>query len=242
MKPTIRKHAYIRITERSSLKPSDVAKALENGEDYPIGKDFRQHHEHRVIYSEKDNDFYIVVQDYDNGEVVTFLYFDYDNLMRIPPEVVDEVKRYLNPNEDKEGNKSIILNEKIVVVASVNIDTFIYSTKEEKTIRSRSNYNQRIGDLYENTLKEHFGFPIDMALNNKNLALILDEDIPDSDLYEDFRELLRDTIIGMTDSNLALPEEVAIDDVASVKHILSMGGKGSVTFNTNYDMKRQKTS
>ena len=93
MSCNIRKHAAIRIEARTSLSPSEVQTMLDSGRYYPIGSDSRKEHIHKVVYSHRDDQLFVVVEDLSNKDVITLFPLDYHNAWRIDRHTVECLAR-----------------------------------------------------------------------------------------------------------------------------------------------------
>ena len=73
----VRKHAYIRICERSGLKSHEVQKMLKVGAYVPLGIDKKKNNSHKLIYSESDETCFVAIHDEKSDDIVTVLPIDY---------------------------------------------------------------------------------------------------------------------------------------------------------------------
>ena len=76
MPPTsFTRHAWMRVLERLSLSPAEVAVLLDGGLSVPVG--VRGHAVHQLFFSPPDTQCFVAVQDSENGAVITVLPLDY---------------------------------------------------------------------------------------------------------------------------------------------------------------------
>lgn len=76
MPPTsFTRHAWMRVLERLSLSPAEVAVLLDGGLTVPVGA--RGRAVHQLFFSPPDAQCFVAVQDNDNGAVITVLPLDY---------------------------------------------------------------------------------------------------------------------------------------------------------------------
>lgn len=84
-------HASDQLHSRSSLKRGDVLALLATRSCVPVGLD--KHRVHTVIYSLPDRQPLVVVHDKKNLEIVTILYFDYNNKFVIDPSTIKQAEK-----------------------------------------------------------------------------------------------------------------------------------------------------
>jgi len=87
----LRNHAVQRIYERCQLNPHQVKSMLKNGQYHPIGLDKK--HQHQLIYSEKDDECFVVVLDFQTNEIITVLPINYHSAWMIHQDAIDLAKR-----------------------------------------------------------------------------------------------------------------------------------------------------
>ena len=85
-------HARQRLYERSSFTISDFYYRLKSGKTILIGLEDKKYKEHRLVYSPKDNQYFIFVHDTKTDEIITFLPFDYHNAWRVSDSLLQEAK------------------------------------------------------------------------------------------------------------------------------------------------------
>lgn len=104
MKPVkITKHAAIKISDRTHLSQGEMQSMLAEGKYYPVGIDGKKEHIHKIIYSPKDDQLFVVVEDHNNHDIITLLPLDYHNSWKLDIETLDKiVRQYLGAptNED----------------------------------------------------------------------------------------------------------------------------------------------
>jgi hypothetical protein len=75
------KHGRQRLKQRTSLTPDDALQLIHNKQAVLLGKERGLHRSHWLIHSKRDNDEFVIVQDYLNGSIVTVWTVEYhDNL------------------------------------------------------------------------------------------------------------------------------------------------------------------
>ncbi len=70
-------HGAQRLAERTSFLESDFLALLDAGKSAPVGIEEKTNRLHRLVYSVKDDDCFVAVQDMANGEVITVLTLEY---------------------------------------------------------------------------------------------------------------------------------------------------------------------
>ncbi|MEI6195194.1 MAG: hypothetical protein WCS42_12775 [Verrucomicrobiota bacterium] len=70
-------HAAIRLSERSKLSPESLTRLLDNGVTIPVALQNGGRHAKRLLYSSPDHAWLIVVQDADDGGILTVMPLDY---------------------------------------------------------------------------------------------------------------------------------------------------------------------
>ena len=162
----IRKHAVIRLEQRCQLQPHEVRHILENDKYHPIGRDERQQHQHLLIYSEKDNECFVVVQDEGNKDVITVLPLNYHNAWEIHPdaeelaikafygnEQYDEMTRKAKESQDKvnlelrEERISQIVVRTIGINAIKRVITYTARAYDGKVIPSKKTTTHIVCDI-----------------------------------------------------------------------------------------------
>jgi hypothetical protein len=85
-------HALRRVDdkERTGLTPEEVARILDNQLFIPIGREKKR--VHKLFYSERDDDWFVAVQDEENGEVVTIMPYHYHNRWEISSDTLREAR------------------------------------------------------------------------------------------------------------------------------------------------------
>jgi hypothetical protein len=89
---SLRKHANIRLLERCQLSPHQLIYLIENHVFTQIGIDSEQKHNHLLIYSEKDDECFVIIQDQTNNEIITILTTEYHNAWQIHPDAITLTK------------------------------------------------------------------------------------------------------------------------------------------------------
>lgn len=70
-------HAKSRLNERSNLKDIDLVRMLDTDSFINLGYEIGFHRQHCLLFSAIDQQYYVAVQDYKNGKVITILPLEY---------------------------------------------------------------------------------------------------------------------------------------------------------------------
>jgi hypothetical protein len=134
----IRKHASIRIRERCSLSVNEVQHKLNNDKYYPFGMDGK--HQHKLIYSELDDQFFVVVQDEKNLDVITIMPLNWHGKWQLSPELLDMAMKHLGIKiRGCEKELDLPLKVGIIVnVKRVNYRILPYNGKRVPSTKARS--------------------------------------------------------------------------------------------------------
>jgi len=91
-------HAYVRVGERLSLEPSELADQLDYGFAINIREEAEKDIAHRLFYSADDLQCFVAIQNINTRVVVTILPVDYyeQRNPRIPPSLMEEAKRLVS--------------------------------------------------------------------------------------------------------------------------------------------------
>ncbi len=82
-----RKHAKQRIKERTKMTTQDISNLLGRGVHVNLGSKPGIHKSHLLLYSVVDSQYYVLVQDKNNGDIISFLPLEYhENLAWKVPE------------------------------------------------------------------------------------------------------------------------------------------------------------
>src|SRR2546421_358030 len=71
------RHAEARLSERCKLSPQKLKRLLDNGVAVPVATQKGGRHATRLVYSSPDQAWFIVVQDADDGGVLTVIPLEY---------------------------------------------------------------------------------------------------------------------------------------------------------------------
>jgi len=143
----MRKHASIRIYERCSLNNYEIASKLKNDKYYPIGMEGNR--QHRLIYSEPDCEFFVLVYDIKTDEAITILPLDYHNRWKLSESVLEVAKQHLGLSEKPKEKNIPDTSFSLGIIANVNFMT-INSLGVEVIAKSHS---FKLGTIYVPELK-----------------------------------------------------------------------------------------
>ena len=160
----IRKHASIRMQERCSLSENELKNLLQSGKYYPIGRDDVKRHEHKMIYSELDNEFLVVVEDYDNHDIITILTLDYHNAWLLSPDILELAQKSLMPKSKRSSHKVESVNSAKIFV---RIASEIEYKKIYKVIKKTRQDTVKVCDLSIIELIA-YGYPDNLCLTIDN--------------------------------------------------------------------------
>lgn len=121
----LRKHALIRLCERCRLSPQDIRHILENDLYYPIGIDGKK--QHQLIYSEKDDECFVLVQDTTNEEIVTVLPINYHNAWEIHEDAIEMAKDIYIKSQQKTNISPKKEEASLMGIRNINIYAHILS-------------------------------------------------------------------------------------------------------------------
>jgi hypothetical protein len=91
-------HAYLRVEERLSLEPNELAEQLDYGFAISIKEETHKDIVHRLFYSVDDSQCFVAIQNVTSRLVVTILPVDYyeQRNPRIPPILMEDAKRLVS--------------------------------------------------------------------------------------------------------------------------------------------------
>ena len=213
----IRQHAIIRLNQRCSLTPKEVRYILTNEKSCPIGIHGKQkHHVHHLIYSEKDDECFVVIQDTNNEDVITVLPIDYHRAWQIDPDTFELAKKAYygsqyaakfcpRPTITKEEEKEIkrlnrevekkILKQKRVDTIIVAINQKFVSTHLLKynnvTVTRTKSTTKTICDIKSKDLKS-MGFSKDKDINKESF---IEEFTHNESFADNFKKEMHDIMI-----------------------------------------------
>ena len=102
-----KKHAFVRMMERTVSDPEDILDLLDNNKYCPIGyEQSKGNRRHDLIYLEKDDGYFVVVRDVKTNEIVTLLPRD-KNSWYMDPWARDEALRLASPAQYKKERQLI---------------------------------------------------------------------------------------------------------------------------------------
>ena len=89
---TLTNHAFIRCQQRLSLSIREIFTIVDREEYIVVGKDKQR--EHRLFWSYKDDDYFILIQDINTNEIITILPYNYHELcsFKIDSDLLSKVK------------------------------------------------------------------------------------------------------------------------------------------------------
>ncbi|MDC0432730.1 hypothetical protein OAL96_00755 [bacterium] len=170
-------HALLRLGERTSMTPDILCDILDNNKNICLGTEINSSRESKLIFSGKDDKFFIVVQDNDNGYVVTILTIEYWHNLS---EKHFHEKRIVSKNKliqaVQMGDKSNLLlqhppilsnrvinfsseinSQKFVNCGSLDIDQFLHTPTDNLSKLVKDQFTQKLrnrisaGDIVTST-------------------------------------------------------------------------------------------
>ncbi|MFA5020618.1 MAG: hypothetical protein WC517_00975 [Patescibacteria group bacterium] len=88
-------HARDQLEARSELSQEELLLILDQDLVVLIGQEPGTTHYHKVFYSRPDGNYFVVIQDNENGDVITILPPDYHNRWKISPETFVAARRLI---------------------------------------------------------------------------------------------------------------------------------------------------
>lgn len=142
-------HAFRRVSERTQLTCEEIAAILDSGLGVPVGRKPGMNRNHILFYSQKDDDYFVAIQDEIMGAVVTVLPLDFHASLawKVVEKECQSAKRRIQeahsiwkPLEDSQKPSTFIIAIKYVS------DIGKQKTKELNKISSKP-YNHEIANL-----------------------------------------------------------------------------------------------
>lgn len=104
---TLTRHAEVRLSERCSLTPERLKCLLDHGASIPVATQKGGRHAKRLLYSPPDETWFIVVQDGNNGGVLTVMPLEYlKNRLPVTAAQKRSARKRVRSFETNKGNPS----------------------------------------------------------------------------------------------------------------------------------------
>lgn len=129
----ISKHAHQRLSERVKFSTKELSFWLDNGIYHDLGSKPGIHKKHLLVYSAEDQNYFVVIQDQYDGEVITILPLEYHKNLAWEVSEVDKAKaRNKAALMEAKTSSSQIVGKTIVINA--------YYLNEDGNVRTKAIY------------------------------------------------------------------------------------------------------
>jgi len=207
----ITKHAVIRLNQRCRLTEEEIRFILENDKCCPIGIDDKRQRKHQLVWSEKDDQCFVIVQDADDQDVITVLPINYHGAWIIHQDAIEMAKQsyygkdYVKRIELEEITKDQIALEKQkhakVKKISINVNKIIIQNRnvwyKKEPITSKKSVSQKVC-TFSNLDLVNMGFPRNKEIGKES---ILEEYKNNSNFAGNLDNLIRDNMAEQSIDN-----------------------------------------
>jgi hypothetical protein len=165
-----KQHALLRVRQRCNLTEKDIKDKINNGNYFNFG--INNKHNHLLIYSEKDDEMFVIVQDKRNFDIITLMPFNWHNKWELSHEMLSIAKKHLWLHDDLETINHE-LPRKIILTANILKKKYRQIYSGQKKISTKT-IHVKLSELNSHDIYK-MGYDKDVINKNEINKIISDD-------------------------------------------------------------------